>query len=110
MEMGDDGLGFDMNPMMNQTPQLFNYDNSMQGGAGSMYDDPSLGGGDETNDAKRRRIARVRLALLTIACECSNTILTGLRYVSQEKDQMRRQNAQVLTLHQLQDGMHFHPS
>ncbi|KAJ5340505.1 transcriptional regulator family: Fungal Specific TF [Penicillium brevicompactum] len=58
MEMGDDGLGFDMNPMMNQTPQLFNYDNPMQSGAGSMYDDSSLGAGDETNDAKRRRIAR----------------------------------------------------
>lgn len=78
MEMGDDGLGFDMNPMMNQTPQLFNYDNHMQSGAGSMYDDSSLGAGDETNDAKRRRIARVRLTPLPIACECSNTMSTGL--------------------------------
>jgi hypothetical protein len=60
MEMGDDGLGFDMNPMMSQTPQMFSYDNHVQG-AGSMYDDSSLGAGDETNDAKRRRIARVRI-------------------------------------------------
>ncbi|KAJ5846694.1 hypothetical protein N7534_010363 [Penicillium rubens] len=56
--LGDgDGLGFDPPNMMNQTPQLFNYDHS-QMQAGSMYDDPSLGAGDETNDAKRRRIAR----------------------------------------------------
>ena len=61
MDLGDDGLGFEMNPMMNQTPQLFSYDNPMQGGTGSMYDDSSLGAGDETNDAKRRRIARVRI-------------------------------------------------
>lgn len=59
--LGDgDGLGFDPPNMMNQAPQLFNYDHS-QIQAGSMYDDPSLGAGDETNDAKRRRIARVRI-------------------------------------------------
>lgn len=59
--LGDsDGMGFDQPSMMNQTPQLFSYDHSqMQGG--SMYDDSSLGAGDETNDAKRRRIARVRI-------------------------------------------------
>ncbi|KXG45454.1 Transcription factor [Penicillium griseofulvum] len=56
--LGDgDGMGFDQPTMMNQTPQLFNYDHS-QMQAGSMYDDSSLGAGDETNDAKRRRIAR----------------------------------------------------
>lgn len=58
--LGDgDGMGFDP-PMMNHTPQLFNYDHT-QMQAGSMYDDSSLGAGDETNDAKRRRIARVRI-------------------------------------------------
>jgi len=68
MEMGDDDLGFEMrSTMMQQTPQLYNYDNpQMQGVPGSMYDDPSLGAGDETNDAKRRRIARVRIILLVI--------------------------------------------
>jgi hypothetical protein len=62
MDMGDDDLGFDMNPaMMHQTPQLYNYENpQMQGAPGPMYDDSTLGAGDETNDAKRRRIARVR--------------------------------------------------
>ncbi|KAJ5789654.1 transcriptional regulator family: Fungal Specific TF [Penicillium psychrosexuale] len=56
--LGDgDGMGFDQPNMMNQTPQLFSYDHS-QMQAGSMYDDSSLGAGDETNDAKRRRIAR----------------------------------------------------
>lgn len=59
--LGDgDGMGFDQPNMMNQTPQLFSYDPS-QMQAGSMYDDSSLGAGDETNDAKRRRIARVRI-------------------------------------------------
>lgn len=57
--LGDDGMGFDP-PMMNHTPQLFNYDHT-QMQAGAMYDDSSLGAGDETNDAKRRRIARVRI-------------------------------------------------
>lgn len=33
-----------------------------------------------------------------------------MRYVPKEEDQMRRKNAQVLPLHQLQDGMHFHTS
>lgn len=62
--LGDgDGIGFDM--MMNQEPQLFGgypHDGSHMAGmsAGSMYaDDSALGAGDETNEAKRRRIARV---------------------------------------------------
>ncbi|KAJ5582513.1 hypothetical protein N7535_001133 [Penicillium sp. DV-2018c] len=59
--LGDgDGLGFDPPTRMNQTPRLYSYDNS-QMQAGSMYDDSSMGAGDETNDAndaKRRRIAR----------------------------------------------------
>lgn len=61
----DDGLGFDMNSMMmNQQSQLYgNYSNDgqMTGmSGGSIYDDSTLGAGEETNDAKRRRIARVR--------------------------------------------------
>ncbi|KAJ6131549.1 transcriptional regulator family: Fungal Specific TF [Penicillium sp. IBT 18751x] len=59
----DDGMGFDMKSMMmNQQPQLYsNYsqDGQMAGmSGGSMYDDSAFGVGDETNDAKRRRIAR----------------------------------------------------
>jgi hypothetical protein len=61
----DDGMGFDMKSMMmNQQSQLYNnysQDGQMAGvSGGSMYDDPALGAGDETSDAKRRRIARVR--------------------------------------------------
>ncbi|KAJ5574232.1 uncharacterized protein N7459_008659 [Penicillium hispanicum] len=64
--MGDgNGMGFDMQPMMmNQESQLFgsySHDGSQMSGvpAGSMYpDDAALGVGDDTNDAKRRRIAR----------------------------------------------------
>jgi hypothetical protein len=58
-----DGMGFDMKQMLpNQQQQLFGgYENSQMQGAGSMFpDDSSLMAGDETNDAKRRRIARVR--------------------------------------------------
>ena len=62
----DDGMGFDMKSMMmNQQSQLYgNYSQdgqmaSMSGGS-MMYDDSALGVGDESNDAKRRRIARVR--------------------------------------------------
>jgi hypothetical protein len=68
--LGDDGLGFDMNHMMmnqqqQQQQQLFggySQDGSQMGGlAGSMYtDDSALAAGDDANDAKRRRIARVR--------------------------------------------------
>lgn len=66
--LGDDGLGFDMNQMMlNQQQQLFggySQDGSQMAGlAGSMYpDDSGLAAGDDANDAKRRRIARVRTA------------------------------------------------
>ena len=65
--LGDgDGIGYDMQPMMmNQQSQLFgaySHDGSQMSGVatGSMYaDDSGLNAGDETNDAKRRRIARV---------------------------------------------------
>lgn len=71
--LGDDGLGFDMNQMMlnqqqqQQQQQLFggySQDGSQMAGlAGSMYpDDSGLAAGDDANDAKRRRIARVRTA------------------------------------------------
>lgn len=31
--------------------------------------------------------------------------MTGLRHVPEEEDQVRRQDAQVFALHQLQDGL-----
>ncbi|KAJ5094569.1 hypothetical protein N7456_010430 [Penicillium angulare] len=61
--LGDgDGMGFDMS-MMNQQQQLYggyaNDGSGMSVPGGSMYaDDSALGMGDESNDAKRRRIAR----------------------------------------------------
>lgn len=67
--LGDgDGMGFDM-PMMNQHSQLFGYsnDDSQVPGmsAGSMYPDDAAFAGEDANDAKRRRIARVRLQLIS---------------------------------------------
>lgn len=32
----------------------------------------------------------------------------GMRYVSEKEDKMRWEDARVLTLYQLQDGMHIH--
>lgn len=68
--LGDDGLGFDPNHMMmNQQQQQqqffgsYSQDGSQMASlAGSMYpDDSALAVGDDANDAKRRRIARVRI-------------------------------------------------
>lgn len=66
-----DSKGYDIQPMPmgaqpQQPAQIFgNYlsDGSQMPGmsAGSMYqDEATLGAGEDTNDAKRRRIARVR--------------------------------------------------
>lgn len=74
--LGDDGLGFDMNQMMmnQQQQQLYggySQDGSQMAGlAGSVYaDDAALAAGDDANDAKRRRIARVRTAGLQMVYE-----------------------------------------
>ncbi|KAJ5693098.1 hypothetical protein N7462_002521 [Penicillium macrosclerotiorum] len=63
--LGDgDGMGFDLQPMMmDQQSQFFggypNDGSHLPISAGSMSaDDAALAAGDETNDAKRRRIAR----------------------------------------------------
>lgn len=70
---GPDGMGFDMKMMMNQQPNpyrgTFAQDASpvYSGLPGpSFQDDPAMGMGEDQNDAKRRRIARVSpvLALL----------------------------------------------
>lgn len=64
--LGDgDGMGFDMGMMNQQQQQLFgsylNDGSQMSMPGGSMYaDDSTMAAGDESNDAKRRRIARVR--------------------------------------------------
>ncbi|PYI07288.1 fungal-specific transcription factor domain protein [Aspergillus sclerotiicarbonarius CBS 121057] len=59
-----DGMGFDMPMLMNQQQQFFGAygpDGSPMASAHqnlSFQDDPSMGAGDDSNDAKRRRIAR----------------------------------------------------
>lgn len=116
--LGDDGMNFDMQSMaMSQQPQIFgNYahDGSQVPGmqAGSMYpDDAALGAGEDTNDAKRRRIARVGIYLFTMGFRVdadSGFRDLGLRHVPEEEDQMRWEDAQVFALYQLQDGLRFH--
>jgi hypothetical protein len=39
---------------------------------------------------------------------CAVLTGTGMRHVSQEEDQVRRQDARLHPLPQLQDGMHLH--
>ncbi|KAJ9252260.1 transcriptional regulator family: Fungal Specific TF [Paecilomyces variotii] len=59
-----DGMGFEMPMLMNQPPQIFGAYNpdrspvppSLSGPL--FHDDPNMHTGDESNDAKRRRIAR----------------------------------------------------
>lgn len=67
MGEGSEGMGFDMPMLMNQQPNLF----GAYGPDGSpmnpvlpnpTYDDAALMAGDDTNDSKRRRIARVSRA------------------------------------------------
>lgn len=62
----DDGINFGGHgqPVMMNQQQLFggySHDGSLSGlSGGAMYpDDSALGAGDDANDAKRRRIARV---------------------------------------------------
>jgi hypothetical protein len=61
-----EGMAFDMPMLMNQPPQIFgayNPDGSPVPASLSgplFHDDPNMHTGDESNDAKRRRIARVR--------------------------------------------------
>jgi hypothetical protein len=68
MGEGPDGMGFDMPMLMNQQPHIFGA-YSHDGSRGSplntvlpnptFNDDSGMGAGDDVNDAKRRRIARV---------------------------------------------------
>ena len=62
---GNDGMGYGDQLLMNQPPQIFggyNSDGSPIPPAlpGPMFGDLNDGDGDDSNDAKRRRIARVR--------------------------------------------------
>ncbi|KAJ5095674.1 hypothetical protein NUU61_005030 [Penicillium alfredii] len=78
--LGDgDGMGFDMQPMMmNQQPQLFGaypQDSAQMGmSTESLYPDDSLAAGEDANDAKRRRIARVRDAANILAIKVADRV------------------------------------
>lgn len=100
---GTEGMGFEMPMLMNQQPQLFGtypQDGSpvpsvFQGP--NFQDEPAMGTGDDQNDAKRRRIARVRGSRCAIAgCQGRekvawadrNVFVLGLRYVSEKEDKV----------------------
>jgi len=65
---GANGMGYDMPLLMNQQTPIFgayNHDGSPVTAAlpnPTFHDESSLGIGDDTNDAKRRRIARVSVS------------------------------------------------
>lgn len=65
---GANGMGYDMPLLMNQQTPIFgayNHDGSPVAAAlpnPTFHDESSLGIGDDTNDAKRRRIARVSVS------------------------------------------------
>lgn len=65
---GTEGLGFGMPMLMNQQPHLFGaygQDGSpVQSVLPAFQDEPSMSTGEDQNDAKRRRIARVRILFL----------------------------------------------
>lgn len=64
-----EGMGFDMPMLMNQSQQFFGGPNPDASPvppvmpAPAYHDDSNMGTGDESNEAKRRRIARVRWCL-----------------------------------------------
>jgi len=102
-------------PLLNQPPQIF-------GGYGhdampmlppdiaaQLGFDPSLF--DDVNDPKRRRIARVSPQDQASGSHSKPlTAKAGLRHVPQEEDQVRRQDAFLHALHQLQNRMCLYAS
>lgn len=118
--------GFQMSmapPLMNQPPQIFGgySDHGLSTSqlppdmlSAHMFADHGMM--DDTNEAKRRRIARVSWTgpgATGRVCQC--LLMTrdaeppGLRHVPQEEDQVRRQAPGLHALRQLQDGVHLHP-
>lgn len=75
--MGDttDGMGFDMPMLMNQQPQFLGAYGQDASPVPSVFqnatfqDDPATGTGEDQNDAKRRRIARVGEFLFFFVCD-----------------------------------------
>ena len=104
---GFDGVGFDL-PQYNvqQAQRLYSAYNVDAPGATnnikstSMYGDLNDANSYDENDPKRRRIARVSTPdpLESLADRAA-----GLRYVPKKEDQVRWEDAEMLTLPQLQD-------
>lgn len=79
--------------------------------AAQMFGDHGLL--EDTNEAKRRRIARVsqwELGQTSWMCEADLALPLGMRHVQEEEDQVRRQAAGMHALHQLQDGLRLYAS
>lgn len=91
---GPDGMGFDMPMMMNQQSHLYpayGQDASPVPhalAAPGLNDDSALGTGEDQSDAKRRRIARVRLSVCLTSGAVADALVVGLRYVPEEEDQV----------------------
>ena len=83
---------FDIPPLMNQPPQFFGANAPGSPGLGTGFsasffpDDVNGGSVEENNEAKRRRIARVRVSFGSQKL-WSDTPL-GMRHVPQEEDQV----------------------
>jgi hypothetical protein len=117
-------MPFEPPQIVNRPPQIFGGSHAEGSPApsatpGPIFTDEQLSGNlDESNEAKRRRIARVCWPdtadrANTSGGDWENLRVpfgdTGLRHVSQKEDQMRWQDAKVLALHQLQNRMHIYP-
>ncbi len=105
-------------PLMNPPPQIFGGYNEHGLSmaqlppdllAAQMFGDHGLL--EDTNEAKRRRIARVSRSGDGVAIRRHGADLTlpaGMRYVPEEEDQVRWQVAGLHALHQLQDRMRLY--
>ncbi|ATY60138.1 fungal specific transcription factor domain-containing [Cordyceps militaris] len=126
-----DHMGFQMPgsgpPLMNQPPQIFG--SYAQDGMPNMAHIPDMTAHmfsdaqllmEDTNDAKRRRISRASFSSNSAAATaqtlhtarrrlttCADQ--TGLRYVPQEENQVRRQAPRLHKLHHIQDRLRLYP-
>ena len=105
---------FNIPPLTNPPPQYFGGNDNNDSPTVPNFDfadgdgQDNDGGHDESNDAKRRRIARVCTCPPPIPWLMALTMVAGVRYVPKEEDKVRREDASMLPLSQLQNRMHFH--
>lgn len=74
-----------------------------------QYGDETQDTFEERDDAKRRRIARVQKHCSSFSEALLKSSHLGMRHVPKEEDKVRRQDAGLFALHQLQDRMQLHP-